>query len=121
MRIIVQEEMKADTPGTMHDIYSWLGVQTDVPSDLRKVNTSKAVRSEGLRRVLRATPGGLKDAVPAGLRRAVSRRIRNLNSKHAARPALDPSLRARLSAEFAPEVARIESVLGRSVAAWHET
>lgn len=121
VRIIVQEEMKADTPSTMHDIYSWLGVETDVPSDLRKVNTSKAVRYEGLRRVLRATPGGLKDAVPAGLRRAVSRRIRNLNSKHAARPPLDPSLRARLSAEFAPEVARIESVLGRSVAAWHET
>jgi hypothetical protein len=121
VRVIVQEEMKADTPGTMQGIYAWLGVSPDVPSDLRKVNTSKAVRSEGLRRVLRMPPAGLKDAVPAGLRRAVSRRLRSLNSKHAARAPLDPALRARVAAELAPEVARIEAVLGRSVPAWHDT
>ena len=119
VRIIVQEEMKADTAGTMQGIYAWLGVDPDVPSDLRRVNTNKAVRSEGLRRVLRATPSGLKDAVPESLRRAVSRRIRNLNSKHAARAPLDPALRARVAGELAPEVARIEAVLGRSVPAWH--
>jgi hypothetical protein len=93
-------------------------VDPDVQADLRRVNTSKAVRSEGLRRVLRATPSGLKDVVPAGLRRAVSRRLRKLNSKHAARTPLDPALRARLADELAPEIARIEAVLGRPVPAW---
>lgn len=121
VRVVVQEEMKADTAATMRDIHDWLGVDADVQADLRRVNTSKAVRSEGLRRVLRATPAGLKDAVPAGLRRAVSRRLRKLNSKHAARSPLDPALRARLAAELAPEIARIEAVLGRPVLAWHTT
>jgi hypothetical protein len=118
VRVIVQEEMKADTAGTVRDTYAWLGVDPDVQADLRRVNTSKAVRSEGLRRVLRATPSGLKDVVPAGLRRAVSRRLRKLNSKHAARTPLDPALRARLADELAPEIARIEAVLGRPVPAW---
>lgn len=118
IRVVVQEEMKADTSGTMRDVYDWLGVDPDVQPDLGRVNTSKAVRSEGLRRLLRATPSGLKDAVPASLRRQVSRRLRKLNSRHAARAALDPALRARLEAELAPEIDRIEAVLGRAIPAW---
>ncbi len=118
VRVVVQEEMKADTAGTVGDTYAWLGVDPAFRPDLGKVNTSKAVRSEGLRKVLRATPAGLKDAIPAGLRRQLSRRLRKLNSRHAARAALDPALRARLEAEMAPEVARIEAVLGRAIPAW---
>ena len=119
VRIIVQEEMKSDTAGTMRGVHAWLGIAPDVDVELRRVNTSKAVRSEGLRRVLRATPTGLKDAIPPGLRHALSRQLRRLNSRHADRSPLDPALRARLAAELAPEIARIEAVLGRSVPAWH--
>lgn len=119
VRIIVQEEMKADTTAALVETLQWLGVDPEPPVELRPVNTSKAVRSEALRRLLRATPAGLKDAVPAGVRRALSRRIRKLNSRHAQRVPLDPDLRAQLVEELAPEVARIESVLGRPVPAWH--
>ena len=72
-----------------------------------------------MRRVLRLLPAGLKDAVPSGLRRQVSRRLRSLNSRHAARAPLDPALRARLVTEMAPEIERIEATLGRRIDAWH--
>jgi hypothetical protein len=118
VRVVVQEEMRADTAGTVRGIYAWLGVDPDVQPDLGRVNTNKSVRSEGLRRVLRATPAGVKDALPPGLRRRLSQALRKLNSRHAAREALDPALRARLEAELAPEIRRIEAVLGREIPAW---
>lgn len=118
LHVIVQEEMKADTAGTMARLFEWLGVDPHAPIDTRPVNTAKAVRSEGLRRVLRWMPPGVKNAVPAVVRGAVSKRLRSLNARHAKRPALDPVLRARLLEELAPEVARIEAVLGRAVPAW---
>ncbi len=119
LMVLVQEEMQADTAGTLRRVFAWLGIDPEVPVDTRRVNTAKAVRSEGLRRALAWTPAGLKGLVPAGLRRGISRRLRHLNSRHAPRTPLDPALRARLDAELAPEVARIEALLGRRVAAWH--
>ena len=118
VHIIVQEEMKADTGAALDATFAWLDVPAHLDAERRPVNTSKAVRSEGLRRLLRATPAGLKDAVPSGVRKAVSRRIRKMNSRHAQRPPLDADLRARLVEEMQPEVERIEQVLGRSIPAW---
>jgi hypothetical protein len=88
--------------------------------DTRPVNTAKAVRSEGLRRVLRVTPTGLKKAVPAGVRRAVSKRLRGLNARHERRSPLSDELRQALNDEMAPEIARIEAVLGRRIPRWHQ-
>lgn len=116
--VIVQEEMRADTPATLRQVFGWLGIDPDVAIDTAPVNTAKAVRSEGLRRLVGHTPRALKAAIPEGLRRRVSRTLRRLNSQHAARTPLDPQLRARLDAELAPERARIEAVLGRPVPAW---
>jgi len=119
VHVIVQEEMKADTAGTLRTLFQWLGVDPDVSVDTRPVNTAKAVRSEGLRRLLRYTPAGLKSAVPVGVRQAVSKRLRGLNARHARRTPLSDATRARLMTELQPEVDRIEAVLGRSIAAWH--
>jgi len=121
LHIIVQEEMKADTAGTLRALFKWLGVSADLADtiDTRPVNTAKSVRSEGLRRWLQRVPPGLKDIVPRDLRKSASKHLRSLNSKHARRAALDPALRERLLVEMAHEVVRIEEVLGRSIPAWH--
>ena len=118
VHVIVQEEMKADTERSLHELFAWLGVRTDVVIDTRPVNRAKAVRSEGMRRLLRAVPRGWKDRVPPPVRAALSRRARSLNARHEARKPLSPETRARLEAELAPEIARIEAVLGRPVEAW---
>ena len=119
VHVIVQEEMKADTAGTMRSLFSWLGVDPDVPLDTRPVNTAKAVRSEGFRRLLRGTPSGIKAAIPPSVRRAMSKRLRALNARHETRTPLSEETRARLTAELAPEVARIEAVIGRRIPAWN--
>ena len=119
VHVVVQEEMNADTTGILQGVYRWLDVAPHIEGDLPRVNTSKAVRSEGLRRVLRATPSGLKDAVPPTLRRALSQQLRRLNSRHIARTPIPSALRAQLAEEFAPEIARIEQRIGRRIPAWH--
>ncbi len=119
VHVVVQEEMKADTAGTLHALFTWLGVDADVPVDTRPVNTAKAVRSEGLRTILRATPAGWKNALPGGVRRALSKRLRGLNARHAQRSPLSVDLRRQLNTEMAPEIARIEAVLGRNIPSWH--
>lgn len=116
--VIIQEEMRADTAATVAAVYRWLGVDPSFSPELKPVNTAKAVRSEGLRSLLRAAPAGVKDVVPLGLRRRVSRQLRRWNSRHEARAPMDPRLRAALVEEFSPEVARIEALLGRRVPAW---
>lgn len=116
--VVVQEEMKVDTQGTLERVFEWLEVEPRVDIDTRPVNTAKAVRSEGVRRLLRGTPAGLKALVPAGARRALSRRLRALNARHARRATLDPTLRARLDREAQAEIDRIEAVLGRRIPAW---
>jgi len=117
--VIVQEEMKIDTPGTLQALFAWLGVEPDVPMDTSPVNRAKAVRSEGLRKVLRITPSGLKNVVPAGVRRAVSKRLRGLNARHEQRVPLSDALRRTLDAEMATEIERVEGILGRPIPSWH--
>jgi hypothetical protein len=119
VRVIVQEEMKADTAGTLDALFRWLDVPPGVPIDTRPVNTSKAVRSEGLRKLLRVMPRGLKDAVPQGMRAGLSRRLRSANAKHERRSPMSVELRTRLEHELAPEIGHIEEVLGRPIPAWH--
>ena len=119
--VVVQEEMKADTEGTLARVFEWLGVDAGVSIDTRPVNTAKAVRSESLRTLLRFTPRGLKAAIPAGLRQGVSKRLRGLNARHEKRQPLSDSLRRTLEAELAPEVARIEAVLGRPIPSWQQS
>jgi hypothetical protein len=41
-----------------------------------------------------------------------------LNASNPGRAALDPALRDALRAELEPEVAKLERLLGRSLAAW---
>lgn len=119
VHVIIQEEMRADTPATLALLYAWLGVSPFVPPSLREVNTHKTVRSETVRALLRATPESLKALVPTDLRKAVSRLLRSANARHATRTPLDPALRAQLTTEMAGEIARVEAVLGRPIPAWH--
>lgn len=119
LRVIIQEEMAADTAGTVRDLYAWLGIDTDFVPPLREVNTHKEVRSEGLRRLLRALPPGLKELIPDAWRTTFRKRIRKANSVHVDRRPLAPALRSALDHEFEIEVAAVERILGRSIPTWH--
>lgn len=118
LHVILQEDLQGDAAGTYRKTLEFLGVDADFQPDLRPVNSNKVVRSERLRRLIAHTPASAKGLVPGGLRRALRKQIQRLNSRHAARPPLDPALRARLREAMRPEVARLEQVIGRDLSAW---
>jgi hypothetical protein len=56
--------------------------------------------------------------MPAHLRKRVFRTVLNMNARPERRPPMDPQLRRRLRAEFAPEVERLGRLLERDLSAW---
>jgi hypothetical protein len=56
--------------------------------------------------------------MPAGTRRALYRRAADLNVRAEDRSPLPAELERQLRRELDPEVAALESLLGRSLAAW---
>ncbi|MFT5681788.1 MAG: hypothetical protein ACI8RZ_002700 [Myxococcota bacterium] len=116
--VLLQDDLKADTPAAYRRTLSFLGVDPDFQPDLGRVNANKVVRSEGLRRLIALTPASAKGLIPAGLRRGVRKRVAKLNSRHAPREALDPALRALLLAELAPEIEALAGVIDRDLSGW---
>src|SRR5690606_10041601 len=98
-----------------------------VPGGLgEKVNEGRIPRSRGLERVVRVATSGLR-AVGAGrvidsLKRAgADRAVRAGNSRSDDAMRIDPSLVERLRRQFAPDVARLERLLGRDLSVWRDS
>ncbi len=117
LRVLLQEDMKADTAGVLEALFRWLEVDPQVKADTRPVNTAKVVRSESLRALIALVPGSFKDALPPGLRQGIRKRVRALNSRHQRRDPLDPALRRRLQDRLRPDVRRLETLLDRPLLA----
>jgi hypothetical protein len=116
--ILLQDDLKADTPATYRRTLEFLGVDPDFLPSLERVNANKVVRSEGIRKLIAATPSVAKDLIPTGLRRGVRKGMAKLNSRHAPRPPIDPELRAALLGELRPEIERLAAVIDRDLSAW---
>jgi hypothetical protein len=56
--------------------------------------------------------------VPASVRRRAAHGLRGFNARKVDHPPLDPALRARLQADFLPEVERLSQVLDRDLTHW---
>jgi hypothetical protein len=86
------------------------------------VNPSKQPRSRLLTRFIASPPGWVRRVaavvLPPAQRKRLFRRALALNSRTAPRAPIDPALRARLRAEFAPEVRRLGALIGRDLSAW---
>jgi hypothetical protein len=118
IQVIIQEEMKADTQAAWAEVCDWLDIDAGHQPEIGQVNRSKAVRSEGLRRAVGATPQGVKKLLPSSARRTVSRWLRKVNSSHTQRAPLEPALRSKLNTEFKREVKEVEAILGRTIPSW---
>ncbi len=90
------------------------------------VNGCKSVKSRLLQRLLgdqrvRSAAITLGRKLPKPLFRALQaaeEKVWRLNTRAAKRPALDPELRNRLTAEFEAEVERLSEILGRDLSCW---
>jgi hypothetical protein len=111
----------------MSSIYRFLGVdETFVPGMLHeRVNVARVPRSAGADRMARTAitalrRRGLDRVVWLAKRSGLPRVTQRLNSRPTALAAheLSAEQRARLAAELAPEIDRLEPLLGRDLAAW---
>lgn len=116
--ILLQDDLKADTPATYRRTLAFLGVDETFEPSLERVNANKVVRSEGLRKLIAYTPSSAKELIPTSLRRGLRKRVAKLNSRHAPRPPLDDDLRAMLQAEMASEIDALEGVIDRDLSGW---
>jgi len=118
--VVLQDDLKADVAATYKKVLTFLSVDDTFVPDLRVVNSHKEVRSEPLRRLIARTPGSAKSWIPKRLRRPLRRKVHKLNSRHAKRPALDPTLRASLVSEFQAEVQKLSQLIGRDLTSWSD-
>ena len=116
--VVIQEEMKADTLATWTSVCRWLALDPNHRPNLAAVNRSKAVRSEGLRSLIGATPSSIKSIIPGSARKQLSRWLRRVNSTHAQRTPIPEDLYTSLCFEFQTEIQSIEEQMGRQISVW---
>jgi hypothetical protein len=124
--IVSQEELGASREATMRSVFDFLGVEAGFTSEQfeREWETGgaradgsgfklmdRAVRLPGLRALDRNF-----DRMPERMRWLVERIVHDPGSGQGAKPELAEAERQRLNAIFAPDVARLEEIAGRSFA-----
>ena len=122
--ICIFEDFVRQPKATYDSILSFLGVASDGRTAFPTANPNRVYRNRHLNRLARRAPRLLGEvylplkrcANRLGLRpRAV---LERLNGRRVPRPALDPRFRRRLETEFAPDIARLEQLLGRRLELW---
>lgn len=121
--VIIFDDFADDAAGVYLDTLRFLEVSENFQPEFVVVNSNKAVRSEIVNRLTKcqslATRSFGKALMPSRrFRRKLLRLVRSLNVVNGHRPPMDPFLRQRLEAEFAPEVEKLSELLGRDLTHW---
>ena len=127
VHVIVYDDLLADAPAVYGGVLKFLGlkpVQVDCGREV--INGNKFVKHQALRALLndpalRKAVLALRPWLPQALFSALQKtesRLRKLNSRCAGRLPLDSELHRRLTEEFAPEVEKLGSLLGRDLSEW---
>jgi hypothetical protein len=120
--VLVYDDFRDDTLDTYRRVLQFLGVDPSFVPQMGIVNPSKQPRSRLLLRLISNPPSWLRRVLGAALpprqRKRLFRRALALNARTAPRRPMDPELRARLKAEFAPEVRRLGELIARDLTAW---
>jgi hypothetical protein len=115
---------------TYKSLLQFLGVDPDFSPDFAVLNSNKYNKSRLIRRALdvvcdpsprvrRASRRVLPvQPVRSALVRHIALPMRRANTRVTPRPPMDEQLRAKLNAEFAPDVRRLSALLGRDLSHW---
>lgn len=121
--IVGREELGREREATMRRVFEFAGVDPEFRSEQfdREWETGSGKGSGGFRLMDRAVRlPGLRaldrnfDRLPERMRWMVERLVHDPDSGEAPKPELDPALRERLAAAFAPDAAELERLAGRS-------
>lgn len=126
VHVMLLEDVRADPATTLRGLLAFLGLPDEFDPVFPQVNENTAARRPTLHKLVkRVTSGRMAERarrwVPAGvatrLERAVDAAI-TLNTRPVHREPMPPELRARLVSELAPQVQRLEVLLGRDLSHW---
>ncbi len=116
--ILIQEEFRRDPEAILDRVHRFLDLDPLTPlQPAGEINRGGVPRSDLLVSVMngiRRAPVA-QQLVRTATPRALRERVRTANVE---RPPLDPVTEARLIAEFRPDVAAVEEVLGRTIDDW---
>lgn len=122
VHVAILEEFIADPVAGYRQALAFLGLGDDrslESSDFEVVNASRKLRSERMRHLLARPPELprriISRTVPAGVRKSLHAWAKRANVREAARPEMPAATRQRLQDLFAPEVDRVEALLGRGL------
>jgi hypothetical protein len=122
VHVIIFDDFVKDTASVYADTLRFLDVNPEFRTSFRPLNAHPVPRSRLFQSFLNRQPASLRTLTVALLGERVFLRcwatVRRLNTVHRPRPPLDPDLRARLTAEFRPEVERLSELLGRDLTSW---
>lgn len=122
VHVTVFDDLRRDTAAAFRDVVAFLGCDTGFVPDFPVVNPRKGARSRALQRIVRDPPKPLRDIarrlLPLGPRVRARNVLYRLNTRDTTVSQMSPDLKARLRAEFAPDVRRLQALIGRDLGAW---
>lgn len=122
--VLFQEDMRASTRDIYVRTLEFLGLPDDGRTDFASVNSSHQHRYEWVANLVLSPPRPLQGpmwAMRGWLRRnkpAPVEKIKKYLRVKGERSPISPELRARMAADFAPDVALIEQLTGRDLSHW---
>jgi hypothetical protein len=122
VHVVLFDDFRADPRAEYRRTCDFLGVDSGFVPPTPVVNPNKRARSQLMRRLTRRPPRAVRWAVRGlttrSARAATAARLNHLNTSHEPRAPLESALRERLAAELAPDVRRLEELLGIDLGAW---
>lgn len=122
VHVIVYDDLRADTSHVVRQVFSFLGLDPEVPIDLQVVNSNQEPRSGHLHDFFQNPPPRLESAFQAVTPKAFHGRVIPLlsrwNVRRTSREPLDNVLREQLRRELEPEVRRLSELLERDLTHW---
>jgi hypothetical protein len=120
--VIIYDDFRRDVAAEYAQTLRFLDVDAAFTPAFRVVNANKQVRSRTITRLVsnppRVVSAAARRLLPATARRRVFRSALALNASAKERRPMDPNLRRKLRTEFAPEIRRLETLLGRELPEW---
>ncbi len=122
--ICIFEDLAKEPRAVYERILEFLDLPSDGRTSFEKVNANTVYRSALLNRLVRRPPPALDAAYALMKRGANSLGLRprglveRINARRTPRARLADDVRVQLEAEFAPDIVRLETILGRSLDVW---
>lgn len=123
--ITLFDDLQSNPAAVYSRLLEFLGIDSGFRPEFEVYNPSKRIRSRLLQQLLRSPPEPLRRLVatvlPTGGREVTKRALRAANSVVASRVPLDPEFRKHLLERLAPEIERLEGLIGVDLHRWHES